>query len=775
MTKYKCCCNYSDRCGIIQAHAEALGIPNMVGYVRLPSLPQSAVTQFDIFNTNRHKGYLRHLFSGSSDSIKGISRHNVARNHFHEEVLKKDAEQKKGTKFIQTISSDIGLAIGLTLIDKNSGTDDYFALPNQTILEMEAFIATKLAQSQARQQLQDTAPRDRISMRLSFSDLKDLKNEERIIELANIATAEKEKKLVEDNSINATLSGVQQDYVTRLQDENRELVREMQRKLDALQSKYDETSDNLDEFTAANTLFKEAEDDNKKMMSRSGLTRFNILNEDWHANNPLMSQHIFGFHTFYEFRVYCRCLFPDMDQDLCTYEGMMNDTPITEFEKCTMVLIRMRRKMTLETIALIFNRDRTSVGRFIMSWAPRWETVGTYLSDLDINEKYLKQERPQIFTDAGQDKIAIIVDGKDFMIHDLKSNSALKKAAWSDKTHHTSLRIITWSTAMGLSPYHSPLYLGRATESAIIALCGSYHSTVPLNQVLEDQESPEKFIKTENYQEKNPNLNNIVKENQQINNSKEFDEEDESEDDDDVDHNDLRNVEIDDELEEAKLGNENGSINLTKWGEDFLDTMRQRVDRGQKSGKKYSAEKIIDCNKLLLKGGPNSSNKEKLKQLTIHEALHQSYENDEIRKCQLSYYLKAIEPLRGEMLRHLKGQGGNDTPPIVYTNLAKIPVGMAVLADRGFYFDAPSYPNVNAQITPHFLTGRDQFESSEINKDLVTCRLRWSSEAVFSRITDLEALNDVIPYSYFSILCAMIEWGHARANLMQPFNEPTDY
>ena len=140
-----------------------------------------------------------------------------------------------------------------------------------------------------------------------------------------------------------------------------------------------------------------------------------------------------------------------------------------------------------------------------------------------------------------------------------------------------------------------------------------------------------------------------------------------------------------------------------------------------------------------------------------------------------AYYLKNNEAMRCDMLRHLRGEAGQDMPPMVLTRLAKIPVGGTVLADRGFYFDAPSYPNVNAQITPHFLTGRDQFEEDEISNDLVTCGLRWSSEAVFSRVTDQEALTDVIPYEYFGILESIIKWGHARANLMQPFNRPIDY
>ena len=180
-------------------------------------------------------------------------------------------------------------------------------------------------------------------------------------------------------------------------------------------------------------------------------------------------------------------------------------------------------------------------------------------------------------------------------------------------------------------------------------------------------------------------------------------------------------------------------------------------------------------NDHLLRQGPNESSTRKLEQLTIHEKLDEAYKNKSLSNCILVYYVKHQKPLRDEMFRHLRGDAGEDIPPMLLTRLAKIPIGGAVLADRGFYFDAPSYPNVNAQITPHFLTGRDQFEENKISKDLIACILRWSSEAVFSRVTDQEVLTDVIPYDYFSILDSMIKWGHGHANLMQPFNQPRDY
>ena len=445
--------------------------------------------------------------------------------------------------------------------------------------------------------------------------------------------------------------------------------------------------------------------------------------------------------------------------------GVSKEESVTDWEKCTIVKLRMRRGITNEMIGAIWNRSGWSIGAYIKEWAPRWEVVGSYLSDLDLTQEYLDAERPLIFRDASQDKVAILVDGKDFMIDDPKKNSAMKKAVWSDKVHHAAGRIITWSTPAGLTVEHTPLFMARATESAIVALWGSYHSTVPLTKVPKRRPLPLIYVKNDRYEERCPIMQSIMKEGNNKGNIAD------DEGDDMNDQNDS-----DDEAGEAQadIDRNSKSINLSERADNLAQRMRQR-EAENKPCKKYSANAITECSDLLKKAGPNQSSTTKLDQLNIHESSHKAYQKGDIQKCQLSFYLNVMEPLRARMLKHLNGEAGDDAVPVVYTRLAKIPVGGTVLADRGFYFDAPSYPNVNAQVTPHFLSGRDQFESKEISSDLITCRLRWSSEAVFSRVTDHNALTDVIPYSYFSIMSAMIEWGHAHANLMQPFNQPPNY
>ena len=105
--------------------------------------------------------------------------------------------------------------------------------------------------------------------------------------------------------------------------------------------------------------------------------------------------------------------------------------------------------------------------------------------------------------------------------------------------------------------------------------------------------------------------------------------------------------------------------------------------------------------------------------------------------------------------------------------LAKIPPGYSNLANRGFASCAMYYPNLNAQITPHFLAGHEQFHQEEISADRLKCQVRYTSETYFSRVTDTTALRDRISFSLFQQLSHIVDWAHGRANLCQPLQKPS--
>ncbi len=100
--------------------------------------------------------------------------------------------------------------------------------------------------------------------------------------------------------------------------------------------------------------------------------------------------------------------------------------------------------------------------------------------------------------------------------------------------------------------------------------------------------------------------------------------------------------------------------------------------------------------------------------------------------------------------------------------LKKCPRGWYMLSDRGFFDTARFYPNMNHQKTPKFLSGRDQFTTDEISADRKICKLRYTCEVAFSRVTKTKGLRDVISNDFFSILDAMNHWAYATVNLDAP-------
>jgi hypothetical protein len=87
---------------------------------------------------------MRNVFTVKNDKVEGMSRPKVARTHFHEDVLILNSQQSEGSNFIKTISLELALAIGLTAIDKISGSSEYFNVPNQSLKQNNIFTSLAL-------------------------------------------------------------------------------------------------------------------------------------------------------------------------------------------------------------------------------------------------------------------------------------------------------------------------------------------------------------------------------------------------------------------------------------------------------------------------------------------------------------------------------------------------------------------------------------------------------------------------------------------------------
>ena len=173
---------------------------------------------------------------------------------------------------------------------------------------------------------------------------------------------------------------------------------------------------------------------------------------------------------------------------------------------------------------------------------------------------------------------------------------------------------------------------------------------------------------------------------------------------------------------------------------------------------------------------PNASSERKLQQQMRHERIHQEFINGKLdRNCMIRYYLQKFSSFRSELISILKGEINNNYFNKLSTRLGNIPLGTVVLAGRGFAFDFIKYPNCNKMLTPHFLLGRTQFSKYENQTDKITCKLRYTCETNYSRITDTKSLQGIITYDKFPYLQHCHNWAHARCNLQKPLRNPIDF
>ena len=92
-----------------------------------------------------------------------------------------------------------------------------------------------------------------------------------------------------------------------------------------------------------------------------------------------------------------------------------------------------------------------------------------------------------------------------------------------------------------------------------------------------------------------------------------------------------------------------------------------------------------------------------------------------------------------------------------------------VHAIRPWLFDTARFnSNMNYRKTPKFPSGREQFTEEDVLSDRRICKLRYTCEVAFSRVTKTRGLWDVISNDFSLHLDVINHWGHATINLDAP-------
>ena len=201
---------------------------------------------------------------------------------------------------------ELGKAIGLKDVDRVAGFNSFYAVPNYSVKNVMDYVGMKETESVV------IGSDIVLTSRMSSAS----KQTMRMIQAdENDAVVRKKKKDLDervesDATTRASLYENQENFVKRLftdfeiQEKENEalqvLLKEMEAKLTETNKKLREEMDRYDDLN---------EKQRELNISRSGLQRGLILNSVWHENNPTACSHLFGFHSFDEYKIYCECLF----------------------------------------------------------------------------------------------------------------------------------------------------------------------------------------------------------------------------------------------------------------------------------------------------------------------------------------------------------------------------------------------------------------------------------------------------------------------------------
>jgi len=142
-------------------------------------------------------------------------------------------------------------------------------------------------------------------------------------------------------------------------------------------------------------------------------------------------------------------------------------------------LWRMRRDVSLQSLAAFFGVPHNAMGRYVKTWIKKLGTVAKNelvgLPGLDEIEELM----PQAFHDLGLASVALIGDCTDIPTDRISCSFWLSSLAHSDKTDHTAAMGLQWCTPNGLVAVACDLFMGRSSEQSACKECGPIFKRVP--------------------------------------------------------------------------------------------------------------------------------------------------------------------------------------------------------------------------------------------------------------------------------------------------------
>ena len=552
-----------------------------------------------------------------------------------------------------------------------------------------------------------------------------------------------------------------------------------------------------------------------------GLSRLTLTSAEFHEqhskddNNAAFE--LFGYRSYQELKEYIDAYFHgevDVNEDrLEEIEKLIdakdNFIKLSPYERCLCCRMFIRCFPKQKIMSLIFDRHRTTIGDILKEWMPKWANIGQDLGCLDITLDYLQKELPE-YNEARGSGLSVFVDGKDFSTGTKDSDTNVARSTFSTKKEGDAVRVITFSTATGLVCEKSPEFAGRAGERMIVKYMGSRGPVNADTRSWEDVYSRDPF---------NPRTDDVFYTplDDYLNSAEYAELVDELAENgegaittlleaigahDDgilltaertglarggITADDESSVSDESTGEVVEQHSARNVFSIADGKEAYMNMVKMaEVDRDQKKKRKRKStplltpDKLKEQNERALESDPNMSGKRKLKQLELHQRLHQKYQAGKLRKCMLSYFLLSEEQNRLKLLAWMGSPLAGNTPkptfeelPKIPLGLAKIPEGVSLAGDKGFTGLENVLPNLNQCENPaHAKSAKERQSEEQIVSEVPLTSKRAVCETVFKRVVLQALLREKIPYYLIPWIPHASSLAHGEVNLNQPSRRP---
>ena len=146
-----------------------------------------------------------------------------------------------------------------------------------------------------------------------------------------------------------------------------------------------------------------------------GINRLSVQSERAFKLRPNLCHQLYGFEHFWQVR---RVLFSafNLTHEEPTIELIGKKKRLTIIEQALIALMYIESGMSQQQIAEIFGRKHSSmISKVCTLWVPKWGRFGHHLSVLPfIDETTIDEMKPEKFVQLNFDKVAYLIDGKDF-------------------------------------------------------------------------------------------------------------------------------------------------------------------------------------------------------------------------------------------------------------------------------------------------------------------------------------------------------------------------